>query len=61
MNRTTAELRAELSRRHQLRQDRAYKTRHQPKPRYDEVYWQGVAWLDAIARGENNSKSGERE
>lgn len=20
-----------------------------PKPRYDEVYWEGVAWLDAMA------------
>lgn len=47
-----AYIRAEVARRHEAK--RGVERPASPPPRYDDVYFEGVAWLDRLARGEES-------
>lgn len=63
---SSLEPRAEQTKREQLREKmdtwraerEAEKAEVEPEPRYDEVYEAGAAWLDDLARGDQEPKTG---
>lgn len=50
----TAALRSRI--RHLLDRRAARRAETQPEPRYDEIYWAGVAALDNLDRGSDDSE-----
>lgn len=43
-----AELRRRLLRRQEKQREAEQKIKLQPDPRYDEVYWEGMEWLETL-------------